>query len=202
MNMSSRRSRLGPGSILLSISARLVSVSSLAMQQIPDATASRHLWYATLWCFLRNTDSGVDEFLYTALLSQNISVGPSTGTPNILNFYLSAVTSSTAFFNAVNSEPKVDDSAEFCLFLNQSIGARLQNISIPVCERLVTLSTAWLSSTNQCVVMILPLGFGISSGIASLESAKTVSKSSIGKTFIVIPRKQFLMICQSQEAIS
>ena len=118
----------------MKISARLVSVSSLDIRQIPDATASRHLWYATLWCFLRSTNSGVDEFLYTALLSQNISVGLSTGTPNILNFYLSAVTSSTAFFNTVKSEPKVDDSTEFCLLLNQSIGAWLQNISIPVCE--------------------------------------------------------------------
>ena len=168
--MSSRRSRLGPGSTLVKISARLVSVSSLAMRQIPDATASRHLWYATLWCFLRSTDSGVDEFLYTASLSQNISVGPSIGTPNILNLYLSAVTSSTAFFNAVNSEPKVDVSTEFCLLLNQSIGARLQNISIPVYKRLVIFSAEWMASTKKFVVMILPLGFSISSGISSLES--------------------------------
>ena len=72
--------------------------------------------------------------------------------------------------HAMNFDQKVDDSTEFCLLLNQIIGARLQNISIPVCERLVTLSAAWLASTKQCVVMILPLGFGISSGIASLKS--------------------------------
>ena len=140
--MSNRRSRLGPGRTLVKISARLVSVSFLDMQQITDATASRHLWYATLWCFLRSTDSGVDEFLYTASLSQNISIGPLIGTPNILSLYLSAVTSSTVFFNAVNSDPKVDDSTEFCLLLNQSIGDRLQNISIKVCERLVNVSAA------------------------------------------------------------
>ena len=168
--MSSRRSRLGPVSTLVKIRARLVYVSSLAMQQIPDATASRNLCYATQWCFLHSSDSGINEFLYTALLSQNISVELSIGAPNILNLYLSAVTSSTVFFNAVNSEPKVDDSTEFYLFLNQSIRDRLKNISIPVCERFVTLSAAWLASTNQCVVMILPLGFGISLGIASLES--------------------------------
>ena len=36
-----------------------------------------------MWCFLRSTDSGVEEFLYTASLSQDMSVGPSIGTPNI-----------------------------------------------------------------------------------------------------------------------
>ena len=78
--------------------------------------------------------------MYTSSLSQNIDVGTSTGTPNILNMYLIDVTSYTTFFNAVKSDPKVDDSTEFCLFLNQSIGDRLQNISILVYERLVTLS--------------------------------------------------------------
>ena len=91
------------------------------------------------------------------------------GHQKFLNLYLSAVNISTAFFNAVNSEPKVDDSTEFYLFLNQSIAARLQNISIPVYEQLVTLSVAWLASMKQCVVMILLLGFGISSVNASLE---------------------------------
>ena len=170
VNMSSRIYRLGPGSTLVKISARLVSVYFLAMPQIPDADASRYLWYATLWCLLRSTDSGVDEFLYTALLSQNISVGLPLGTPHIINLYLSAVTSSTAFFNAVNSWTKVDDSTEVYILLNHSIGARFQNIIIPVCERLVTLFTPWSASTKQHEVMILPLGFGISSGVASLES--------------------------------
>ena len=130
--MSSRRSCLVSGSTLVNIPARLVSVSFLDMQHIPDATASRHLWYTPLWRFLHSTDSGVDECFCTASFSQNISVGTLIGTPNILNFYLSAVDRSTASFNAVNSEPKVDESTEFCLFMNQSIGARLQNISIPV----------------------------------------------------------------------
>ena len=47
VNMSSRCSRLGPGSNLVKISARLVSVSSLDMRQIPDATASQHLCIET-----------------------------------------------------------------------------------------------------------------------------------------------------------
>jgi hypothetical protein len=39
---------------------------------------------------------------------------------------------STAFFMAVNSEPKVEASTEFCLLLNQMIGALLQNNRTPV----------------------------------------------------------------------
>jgi hypothetical protein len=39
---------------------------------------------------------------------------------------------STAFFIAVNSEPKVEASTEFCLLLNQTVGALLQNNSVPV----------------------------------------------------------------------
>ena len=163
VNMSSRRSRLGPGITLVHISTRLVSLSSLDVRQIPDVTTSRHSWYATLWCFLCSTDSDVDEVLHTDSFSQNISAGLSIGTPNILNLYLSAVTSSNALFNAKNSEPKVDDSTVFYLLLNQIIGAWLKNISILVCDRLVTLSAAWLASTKQCVVMIFPPGFGISS---------------------------------------
>ena len=157
--MSSRRSRLGPGSNLVKIFALLVSISFLDVLQIPHATASRKWWYATLWCFLHSTHSGVNECLYTASLLQKKSVRTSIGTPDILNLYLSAVTRSTAFFNAVNSEPKFDDSTELCLWLNHSIGDRLQNISIPVCERLVTLSAVWLALTKKCVVSILPLGF-------------------------------------------
>ena len=118
--------------------------------------------------------------LYTASLSQNISVDPSIGTPNIINLSLIAVTSSTTFFNAVNSDSKVDDSTEFYLLLNQIIGARLKNISIPVCESLVTLSAAWLASTKQCRVIILPLGFGISSGIAPWNRDKSLPSQTCG----------------------
>jgi hypothetical protein len=32
----------------------------------------------------------------------------------------------------VNSDPKVDASTEFCLLLNQMVGAELQNNNIPV----------------------------------------------------------------------
>ena len=71
-----------------------------------------------MWCFLHSTDSGVNDFLYTASLSQNIYVGLSIGTPNIINLYLSDVANSTALFNAVNSDTKVDDSTEFYLLLN------------------------------------------------------------------------------------
>ena len=71
------------GSTFVNISAKLVSVSSLAMRNIPAATASRHIWEAILWCFLYTTDSSNEEFLYTALLSHNMSLGPAIGTLNI-----------------------------------------------------------------------------------------------------------------------
>ena len=59
-------------------------------------------------CCLHSTDSGVEEFFYTASLSQNMSVGPLIGTQNILNLYRSAFTISVACFNAVNSNPNVE----------------------------------------------------------------------------------------------
>ena len=54
-----------------------------------------------LWCFLRSTDSGVEEFLYTTLFSQNMSVGPSIGTPNI---WMSHASISNSFNAAIASE--------------------------------------------------------------------------------------------------
>jgi hypothetical protein len=39
---------------------------------------------------------------------------------------------SIAFFIAVNSDPEVDASTEFCLLLNQMVGAPLQNNKMPV----------------------------------------------------------------------
>ncbi len=65
--------------------------------------------------------------LHTASLSHNTLVGPSIGTPNIHNLYHKASIISTAFFIAVNSDPKVDASNEFCLLLNHIAGALLQN---------------------------------------------------------------------------
>jgi hypothetical protein len=76
--------------------------------------------------------------LHTALLSHNTFVGPSIGTPNIHNSYRKASIISTAFFVAVNSNPKVDASTEFCLLLNHIVGTLLQNKRIPVCDRLVS----------------------------------------------------------------
>ena len=75
MNRSNKLSRLGLDIVFVKISDRFVSVSSLAILTVADATASLQAWYATLWCFLFNTDSGVDEFLYTASLLQNIFAG-------------------------------------------------------------------------------------------------------------------------------
>jgi hypothetical protein len=110
------------------------------------------------------------EFLHTASLSQNTLVGPSIGTPNILNLYRNASIISVAFFNAVDSDPNVEASTKFWRLLCQMIGALLQNNNIPVCDLLFSVSPAWFASTKQCVDMTLPLGFGMLVGIDSLAS--------------------------------
>jgi hypothetical protein len=58
-------------------------------------------------------DVGIIEFVTTDLLSQNMSVGPSIGIPNIHSFYCSPSNISMAIHNAMNSDPKVDDSTVF-----------------------------------------------------------------------------------------
>ena len=71
-----------------------------------------------------------------------MSVGPSIGTPNILNLYFNAVISSTAFFMAVNYDPNVDVSTQFYLLLYHIMGALFTNMRIPVINLLVVLYPA------------------------------------------------------------
>ena len=123
-------------------SAKFVSLFYFAMRQIRAATTSLHLRYAMLRCFLRNTDSFVDVFLNIDPLSQNISVGPLSGTPNMRSLYHNVITNSTVSLRAVNSDPKVNVSTEFCFSLSYITGDQLQNINIPVCDYLVTLYDA------------------------------------------------------------
>ena len=62
-------------------------------------------------------------------------------TPNILNLYRSVAVSSTAFFNALSSDPKVDVSTPFCRLLCHIICAQLQNMRIPVIYRITYTSS-------------------------------------------------------------
>ena len=71
-------------------------------------------------------------FAQAVLFSYKMFVGMLIGTPNINSFYKSAYIISTSFFVAVNSDPNVDAFTEFCLLINQIIGAMLQNNKIPV----------------------------------------------------------------------
>ena len=114
--------------------------------------------------------SGVDVFLNTALLSQNMSEDPSNGTPNMRNFYRNVLTNSTASLSAVNLDPKFDVSTEICFLLNHRTGSRLHNINMFVWDRIVTLSNKLSESSKQYVDISLPLGCGISYGIASFSS--------------------------------
>ena len=53
-----------------------------------------------LWCFSRSNDSGVEEFLYTASFSQNMSVGPLIGN---LKIWMSHANISNTFNAAIVS---------------------------------------------------------------------------------------------------
>jgi hypothetical protein len=77
-------------------------------------------------------DSGVEQLITTASLSQKMSAGPSSGTPNIRSLYLSDLVSSIEFFKATISDPKVLDSTVFCFLEYQTTGARFMKIKIPV----------------------------------------------------------------------
>ena len=112
----------------------------------------------------------MDELLYTASLSQKISVDLSMGTPNIFSLYRNAAISSTEFFIAVKSDPNVDVSTPFCLLMCHIIWGLLQNISISVMYILVVLSPTWLASTKLWVDTYFHLGLGISKGIGSQTS--------------------------------
>ena len=131
--------------------AKLVLVSSLEIRKMKATTASLHSWYAMLWCFLRNTDSGVDVFLFTASLPHNMSVGSSSDNPNMRRLYCNAITNSTASLSAVNLDPKVDVSTKFYFLTIHITGSWWQNINMPVCDCLVNLSEAWYAYSNQCV---------------------------------------------------
>ena len=83
----------------------------------------------------------------TDLLSQKMSAAPSMGTPNIRNLYCSDSIISVAIRNAINSDPKLEDSTVFCLLLNQTTGVLLRYISMPVCDLRVMRLQAWSAST-------------------------------------------------------
>ena len=91
-------------------------------------------------------------------------------TPNMCDLYCNASIISNVLFITVISDPNFDDSTEFCLLPNQIIGALLQNNSMPVWDRLVSVSPALFLSTKQCDNMKLPLTTGIFPGIDSPES--------------------------------
>ena len=60
----------------------------------------------------------------------------------------------------MNSLEKVLDSTVFCRFEYQMTGARLMNMTNPVCDLRVTLLAACDASTNTVMVIGLPRGGG------------------------------------------
>ena len=74
------------------------------------------------------------EFLTTALLLQNIFVGPSLGMPIIQSLYCTACIISVAVFAAINSDPKVDVSTVLSCLEYHIIGAQHTNDNTHVCD--------------------------------------------------------------------
>jgi len=153
-------------------SARFVAVGSYATRIIPAATASRLMWKLIELCFFVNLDSGILAFLNTASLSMNTLQGPSIGIPKLISLRRSAINRSRAILSAVDSDPYVADSTEFCLLLNWIIHVFWINMRIPVCDLLVTTLPAWLASTKQLIVREFPNGSG-----PGLEKSNTLWES-------------------------
>ena len=128
MKLSKNNFLLGCVITLVKRTERLVSLSYFDILHAPLASTSLLMWYYILWFFFLILDLGVDAFLYTASLSQKMSVYLSMGTPNILSLYPNAAISSTEFFVAVNSDPNVDVSTPFPPLLWHVIGYMLYNI--------------------------------------------------------------------------
>ena len=76
---------------------------------------SRTKWYANAIAFLFRVLAGFAAFRNTLLLSTYIVVGLVTFSPIDRKWYLMVIAVSTAFFNAVNSAPKVLVWTHVCL---------------------------------------------------------------------------------------
>ena len=64
-------------------------------------------------CFFFSVEVGVVEIVTTDLLSQKTLPEVSIGAPNMQSLYGNDSIISTAILDAMNSEPKVDDSTVF-----------------------------------------------------------------------------------------
>ena len=111
--------------VLVSISAKFVSVFSQVIRTICIATDSQILWYETALCLLDNVSCGLLVVLVTDSSLQNTSAGPSIGVPDDLILWQSAWICSTAIHSATSSLPNVDVSTVFCLLLDHIIGDML-----------------------------------------------------------------------------
>jgi hypothetical protein len=68
--------------------------------------------------------------------------GPSIGIPNIRDLHRRDLTNLMARRIATSSLPHVKHSTELRRSLHANVGAELQKMSIPVCDRLMILSPA------------------------------------------------------------
>ena len=83
------------------------------------------------------------------------------------SLYRSHFSLSMSFFIATNSAPKTEVSIVACHLEIQLIRAILRNIKMPVREHLVSLLPTWSLSHIILIIISLPRGGGILSGMAS-----------------------------------
>ena len=121
------------------------------------------------------------EFLTKLSLSKNTWVPPPCykRIPNILNLYLSTLSTKNNNLMNLNSVDNSLLSTIYCRLLYHIIGTIMGNITKPVCDLLVVWLATWSKSTKVVVLTFYPLGFGCKSGISSLASQYISLKSSL-----------------------
>ena len=154
--------------ILVNRSAIFAKVRMYHTTNIFAATASRIRWYAIALCFFFNVDDGRETLRTTLLLSHSIVVGPTIGTPNILNLYRMSIIASVATLPAANSAPCVEDSTVGCRLLIHLIGVEFRKMTTPVVDRRVIKSVAWSASTYAVNCPFKPRGVNWSDGSSSV----------------------------------
>ena len=139
---------LGPGSGLVSMSARFLCIGTFVMRMIPAANASRTLWYAIALCFFLSVDSDHVAFITTLILLQNTQNEPSIGMPHMHYWYCRPSVITVAILIATFSEPK-GGSFYSVLFLGEPDYWRPVNINKNACNRMMSDSITCMVSINK-----------------------------------------------------
>ena len=132
------------------------------------ATFHMTRWYAIGMYSFFKVDSNFELLSATLLLWFKMLASLSIDIPNILNLNLRPIICSSHIFSDMKSLEKVLYSTVTCRLLYQIIGAQLETMMYPVCDRLIFLSDTWDSWTKAVTLTNPPIGLGASLGIASV----------------------------------